>query len=60
MLGVKQKTEYFGTPILMGITVSALIITVLMSGVFCLMVLQTNSKYPSVDDAAIIVSTANE
>jgi len=58
--GVKQKTEIFGTPILMGITVSILIISVMMSGVFCLMVLQTNSKYPSVDDAAIIVSTANE
>jgi len=60
IFGVKQKTEYFGTPILMGITVSILLVSVVMSGVFCLMLLQTNSKYPSVDDAAIIVSTANE
>jgi hypothetical protein len=43
-----------------GITVMSLMVSMLCYGVFFLMTLQTNSLYPSVDDANIIVSTANE
>jgi len=58
--GEKSKTMMFGTSMLMGLTVGALMVVVFISGTFGLMVLQTNSKFPSVDDIPIIVSTANE
>ena len=60
MVGVSQKTEYFSSAVLSGITVGALIVSFVVMGVFALMLLQTNSKYPSMDDAQIIVSTRNE
>jgi hypothetical protein len=59
--GETQKTEYFSIPILEGVVVMAgIVVPMLCYGVFFLMSLQTNSMYPSVDDANILVSTANE
>lgn len=58
--GESQKQVLFGTPILMSLTVGSLMVVFFLSGTYGLMLLQTNSKYPSVDDTPIIVSTANE
>eukprot|EP00039_Didymoeca_costata_P018063 m.331990 g.331990 ORF g.331990 m.331990 type:complete len:358 (+) comp16841_c0_seq1:1055-2128(+) len=60
VVAVPQPTLFFSVPILMGITVAAIIIPCFLGGTYGLMIMQTNSRYPNVDDVPLIISTANE
>jgi hypothetical protein len=58
--GETQLIPLFTTPILMGLTMSLFMTMILMIGMYGVMNLQTNDRFPNVDDIPIIVSVLNE
>eukprot|EP00041_Stephanoeca_diplocostata_P006172 m.78010 g.78010 ORF g.78010 m.78010 type:complete len:284 (+) comp16209_c0_seq1:248-1099(+) len=59
-VGYPVQTVYFSTTILMSIIVVLFLVSILITGVFGLMVLQNNDKFPDASDEHLIISTRNE
>lgn len=59
-VGFPQESIFMSTTVLMGIIVVLFLVAIFITGVFGLMVLQNNDKFPDANDEHLIISTRNE